>query len=267
MRKARVFLDTTVLLNSFLSFRRFKNGQLEKSQMQIYMIDAETEKYTFEKCVFEVYMAFRGVGGKKPNEGRGHWANTFLNNLNDPNSLSKLVSKFHSDNNEIGFWWINQIDEFSPTEAKENMNLIRNEDHIEFKKNLEKLNELKMQKELFLELCDEFYAMIQEYQINVLSYHEIFGQTKSTKELISFESPATIDSFVKNSAIPSEDFEIIFCAERIGADIFVTDDKRLITCAKSLGSNSFLSPAAFCTGKGYEEKKMQWKTNNMYANL
>lgn len=267
IKKARVFLDTTVLLNSFLSFRRFKDGQLEKSQMQSYMIDIETEKFTFEKCIFEAYMAFRGVGGKKPDEGRRHWANTFLNKINDPDSLSKLISKYHSDINEMGFWWINQIEEFSPAEAKENNHLIRNEDHIKFQETQEKLKQLKMQREMFLNLCDDFYGMIQEFQVDVLSYHEIFGNIKDTKMLISSESPLTLDSFVKNSAIPSEDFEIIFCAERIGTDIFVTEDKKLITCAKSLGLNSFLSPAAFCRGNEYEEKKMQWKINTMYADL
>ncbi|HCA42190.1 MAG TPA: hypothetical protein DEP28_02940 [Bacteroidetes bacterium] len=267
MAKAKVFLDTNVLLKSFLSYRRFKNGELEKSKMPLFMIDTETEKFTFEKCIFEAYLAFRGIGGKKPDEGRSDWANRFLKNLDDPDSISKLISRFHGDNKGYAFLWVNQIEGISPIEMRKDIKYISEEDKIEFEENVKKIEELQRQRELFLNLCDDFNSMINEFQIHELSYIEIFGQIKNSNKLVSFESPASLDSFVKRTAIPSEDFEIIFSAERIGTEIFVTDNKKLITCAKSLGMNSFLSPAAFCTGDEYEEKKTQWKSRNMIAKL
>ena len=267
MTKAKVFLDTNVLLKSFLSYRRFKNGELEKSKMPLYMIDNETEKFTFEKCIFEAYLAFRGIGGKKPDEGRSDWANRFLKNLDDPDSISKLISKFHGDNKGYAFFWVNQIEGIFPSDMKEDIKYIADEDKSEFEGNVKKFEELKMQRELFLNLCNDFNSMIKEFQIHELSYIEIFGQIKSSDKLVSFESPVSLDSFVKRTTIPSEDFEIIFSAERIGAEIFVTDDKKLITCTKSLGLNSFLSSAAFCTGDEYEEKNTQWKNKSMIAKL
>jgi len=267
MKKAKVFLDTNVLLKSFLSFRRLNDGNLEKSKMPLYLIDNETEKFTFEKCIYEAYLAFRGIGGKKPDEGRGDWANRFLKELDDPDSISKLISKFHGDNKGYAFYWVNQIEGVDPKSMKDDISYVRDEDKKHFEKNINKLEELKLQREFYLNLCDDFTLMIQRFGITTLPYIQIFGEVKSTGDLISFESPSSLDSFVRRTAIPSEDFEIVFSAERIGADIFVTDDKKLITCSKSLGLNLFLSPAAFCRGDEYEEKKKQWKTNSMTSKL
>lgn len=267
MRKAKVFLDTNVLLKSFLSYRRFKRGELEKSKMPFYIIDAKTEKYTFEKCIYEAYLTFRGIGGKKPDEGKSDWANRFLKSVDDPNSISELISKYHGDNKGNAFLWVNQIEGVSPDDMREDIKYIIEEDQIEFEENIKKLQELKTQRELFLNVCDEFNFMIEEFQVQELFYAEIFGQKTNSDKLISFNSPANLDSFVKRTVIPSEDFEIVFSAERIGADIFVTDDKRLITCTKSLGFSSFLSPTAFCTGDEYKEKKIQWNNKNMRTKL
>lgn len=267
MKKAKVFLDTNILLKSFLSCRRFKNKELESSKMPLYLTDVEAEKYTFEKCIFEAYLAFRGIGGKKPDEGRSDWADRFLKELSDPDSISKLISKFHGDDKGYAFYWINQIEGISPESMEEDVKYVRDENKEQFGEDIEKLKGLKMQRELFVNLCDDFRSMIQKYEIKVLPYIQIFGEVKNTSELVSFESPACLDSFVRRTAIPSEDFEIIFSAERIGAEIFVTDDKKLITCSMSLGLNSFLGPSAFCTSDEYLEKKIQWKENRMTAKL
>ena len=107
--------------------------------------------------------------------------------------------------------------------------------------------------------------MIKFFGIKELSYLEIFGKNKENDLLLSFTLPSRLDSFVRRTAIPSEDFEIIYSAERIGANIFVTDDKKLTTCSKSLGLNSFLKLSAFCGSNEYEKKKIQWKENRMSA--
>lgn len=46
-------------LKSFASYHK-------DHELKSYMTDPMASRYTFEKCIFEAYMAFRGVGGKKP---------------------------------------------------------------------------------------------------------------------------------------------------------------------------------------------------------
>ncbi len=267
MYKAKVFLDTNVLLKAFLSYRKFSCEEIDLSQIQLFIRDKETTKFTFEKCIYEAYLTFRGIGGKKPDEGKNDWADRFLILPDAPKTISKLISQFHGDNKSYAFYWLNNIDSLMYHEFGEHLSLIKDDEKEEYSKEQIKLKELLHQKQLFLQLCGEFRNMINFFEIKILSYVDIFGHDKTNDLLISFTFPSMLDSFAKNTAIPSEDFEIIYSAERIGADIFVTDDKRLITCSKSLGSNSFLDPSAFCQSDEYEEKKMQFNENCMFTKL
>lgn len=254
MNKIKVFLDTNILLKVFLSYRKLLKGHIELSEMPNYINDEETLKFTFEKCIYESYLAFRGIGGKKPDEGRGDWADRFLTSLNDPKTVSKLISQFHSDNQRSAFYWLNLIEELECYEFGKDVDLIFESEKEEYLEEEKKLKELLNQRELFLNLCDQFCTMINFFGIKLLTYLEIFGVNKENNRLVSFTRPSDLDSFVRRTAIPSEDFEIIYSAERIGADIFVTDDKKLITCSNSLGLSSFLKPSSFCRSDEYEEK-------------
>jgi len=100
-----VFLDTSVLLKAFSIFRN-------EGALPDYITDKTTQKYTFEKCIFEAYMAFRGVGGKKPDEGRGDWAQRNLKQETDPKSMGDLGNLFHEKDQQYAFFWSNQILEF-----------------------------------------------------------------------------------------------------------------------------------------------------------
>lgn len=258
MKKAKVFLDTSVLLKGFLSYRKLVTQDIDISQMQDFISDTDTIKFTFEKCIYEAYLAFRGVGGKKPSEGRGNWAQNFLKSSDDPKPLSHISSKFHDDNNPRAFFWANNINTIVVEELERSINLINNSDKAKFLEEQEKLRHLVRNNNLFLSLCDDFNQMIRFFEIRELSYFEVFGRNEETDLFLSFTLPTSLNSFCRETAIPSEDFEILYAAERIGADLFVTDDNGLIGCSTSLGLNNFLQPSAFCRSENYLNTKAKW---------
>ncbi|ACF13479.1 hypothetical protein Ctha_1014 [Chloroherpeton thalassium ATCC 35110] len=262
----KIFIDTSVLLNSFLIFRKFESSEIDGNYVPLYLKDSENKLYIFEKSKFEAYMAFKGIGGKKPSEGRGDYANRFLKNVDDPISFSKIISKYHGDNKELAYYWSNQILEIDIESLISKLDFVKDEDRDNVLKNIEKLRQLKSNRDSFEKLCSQFNRMLDNWNIEVLSYFEIFS-FKNNESLISFESPFQLDQFAKDTAIPSEDFEIIFAAERIGADIFLTNDNELINCSMSLGNNYFLSPTAFCRSEDYETLKEKIKLGKDYREL
>ena len=236
--KITVFLDTSVLLPAFVSHRKGYT-------LPLYMNDTESARFTFEKCIYESYMAFRGVGGKKPSEGRGDWANRFLKNKNDPKSLDKLASKFHGDSMEYAFFWANNIQSVIPANYDEAM------------------SQLEQQRGFFEMLCDDFWRMLVENNITILWYSQVFSDNNTWIEKLGLRpsnlvSPALLDGFVRATVIPSEDFENVFAASRINTDIFLTDDNQLIRCSWSLGTNSSPSAGSFCRSDEYETKKQEY---------
>lgn len=255
-RKLVVFLDTSVLLKAFVGYR-------QHHELPLFINDQETMRFTFEKCVYEAYMAFRGVGGKKPSEGRGDWANRFLNNESDPQPLDKLASKFHDDDIGYALFWSNNILGIDLSSHAELIARYVYPNEIEkAQQTIDELYALKKQRSFFESLCNDFLEMLRENNIIVLPYILIFGADNSWMKNYGLKSrnmvnPFVIDGFVRETIIPSEDLENIFAAARISADIFVTDDNHLIKCALSLGLNSSLSPASFCTSNEYELKKQE----------
>lgn len=235
MKPVIVFLDTSVLLKAFLAFR-------SKNPLPDYLTDKTTKKYTFEKCVFEVYMAFRGVGGKKPDEGRGDWAKRHLKQENDPKPIGDLSSQFHGGDGQYSFFWSNQILEFHGNDGLEN------QEHAAFIQWQQQMEELVSQREKFEMLCNEFYDFLRQSEIETISYLKVFEGRSVGR---GFPTPYQLDSFAQETVLPSEDFEIVYAAMTIRPDIFITDDKRLITCAASLGLNFNLSVSNFCESKDY----------------
>lgn len=243
--KIKVFIDTNILLNSYATWKN--NGD-----MPIYLTDNDTDKFTFEKCIYESYMAFRGVGGKKPDEGRGDWAQRHLRSKNDPIPVGNLSGKFHNGNNYLTHYWINQIEEgFHSDEDWERIRKnIRIEDLEVADKEQEGKKELYKNKLRFERLADEYLDFISKANIHILSYAEVFD--KEYKQNINF-SVYNIDSLIRQTVIPSEDFEIVYAAMTIKADLFITNDSKLITCSASLGLNLPLHPSSFISANNYEE--------------
>lgn len=237
-----VFLDTNVLLQAFSSYRK-------GNQMPLYFIDPHATRFTFEKCIFESYMVFRGISGKKPDEGRGNWAQKNLRNENDPKYIEQRRNEFHGGDISLTHFWINQITEFEYIDDMEDTD--------------KTIKALKTERMRFDELCANFLLMLNKHNITVLSYFTIFGVENLTEgNAYSMVGPENLDRLIKDMTIPSEDFEIVYAALRINADIFVTEDKRLKKCAWSLGHNLPLSPAAFCSGTEYEARIQEWKEMN-----
>lgn len=265
MKELNVFFDTNVLLKAFLQYRNLHKNEITIEKLSDYLTDKESNKVTFEKCIFETYMAIRGIGGKKPDEGRGDWADRFLKELDDPYNVSKLISKYHSDSKGYAFLWLNRIDEFDFIDLEDDINFVEKGDRKEVVENIRQIRELQQQKQMFEKICWEFNDMLKYFNIKVLTYLEVFSN--ENKNLSDFTPPTMLDSFVRSTAIPSEDFEIVYCASRLKVRIFLTDDKKLIVCSKSLGFNNVLSAAAFCESKNYSQKKEEWKHNAMSAKL
>lgn len=249
-----VFLDTNVLLNAFSAFR---------SKMEVplrdYIIDKTTQKYTFEKCVFEAYMAFRGVGGKKPDEGRGDWAQRNLKQKNDPKRIGNLSNLFHDQDNNLTFYWANQILEAGYDDAIEDQKqhifqFVSEDQQQEALNNLRQMEELASQRKKFETLCNEFYDFLHKSEIEIIPYLKVFETRRAGGGV---PTPHELDSFAQDTVLPSEDFEIVYAALTIRPDIFVTDDKRLIVCASSLGLNFPLSAFHFCESKDYAAKVQQ----------
>ena len=275
--KLIVFLDTSVLLRAFASYRRNRDelchnhGEVEfELELPLFLNDQETKRFTFEKCIYEAYMAFRGIGGKKPSEGRGDWAPRHLTNEDDPKTLNNLANRFHDRDMAFAFFWANHIDGINPENYADIAFNDTNSDRAkEFRKYLDDLSELKNQRNLFEILCDDFREMLEkEGKVIVLSYMDIFSDDYTWASNLGIElalDSYTLDSFVRNTAIPSEDFENVFAASRIFTDIFLTDDDKLTKCAWSLGVNSPLSPAAFCRSEEYESKKQEYKSGSVVA--
>lgn len=204
-------------------------------------------------------MAFRGVGGKKPDEGRGDWAQRNLIAETDPSSINKLASQVHGGSNELAFFWINQIleaqygiDHFEQSIEK----IVYPDGRVEAYEGVAGLRQLALERGKFEHLCDEFRSFLREHSVNILPYCAVFDLHQVgdlTGGSVSV-SPGGLDGFIRDTALPSEDFEIVYAALRLPADIFVTDDERLIRCAMSLGLNFHLGPTAFCKGSDYAAK-------------
>jgi hypothetical protein len=261
-RKVTVFLDTNVLLKAFVEYRK-------RQQLPVYMSDPVANRFTFEKCIFEAYMAFRGVGGKKPSEGRGDWAQRYLKTEDDPSQMSRLASEFHEGSTALAFFWANQILEIEPDDYAEIISRYLSPDEQEkATESLGKFQTLRKQRQLFEELCSDFIEMLQDTKVTILSYANVFGSPdRWLKGVPSFFSLKTLDSFAKDTVLPSEDFEIVYAAIRVLADIFVTDDNHLRKCAMSLGLDPPLSAAGFCSSQEYEAKVREWKAGVMLASF
>jgi len=255
--RPNVFFDTSVILKAFGTFRN-------KTTVPDYMSDLSSNKFTFEKCVYECYMAFRGVGGKKPDEGRGDWAQRYLKSESDPLPIGTLISKYHEGSRNMGHYWINQIQEakWGLDSAEELIEkYVIKEQQAEAKEDLQAFRELAKQRGRFEEVCDSLFQFLMNHQVTIIPYISLFGLGTffSDQGYINPDiGPEVLDRLVRDTIIPSEDFEIVYAAMRIPADILVTDDSRLKVCAMSLGLNLPLSPAAFCGSDEYKDKLNYW---------
>jgi hypothetical protein len=202
-------------------------------------------RVTFEKCLFEAYLAFRGVGGKKPDEGRSRWAQSHLAGPTDPLTLERLANKFHEGDTSVASYWINQI-----LEAEAAIDTM--EELTVSTQHTDALKALSRQRTYYESLCDEFCRMLEQCKVGIVPYSVVFGEYRGKAESIGSDyGPDFLDRMVRDTVIPSEDFEIVYAAIRSNVDLFVTDDLRLRKCGMSLGLNYSLAPTDFCSTDEY----------------
>ena len=204
-------------------------------------------------------MAFRGIGGKKPDEGRGDWAQRNLLAETDPSPINTLASQVHGDDNELAFFWVNQILEAGcgiDRSAQLIEEFVCPDERTKAYEEIARLRRLAFERGKYERLCDAFWSFLREHSVKILPYCTVFDihRVGDLTDNSVGVSPGMLDGFIKDTALPSEDFEIVYAALRLPADIFVTDDERLIKCARSLGLNFRLSPTSFCNGKDYSAK-------------
>jgi hypothetical protein len=136
-----------------------------------------------------------------------------LDKKKDARSLPDLANKYHGSDIWLASYWINQIEELIWSEFHWN--------ELGFK-------DLLRNRDLFENLCDNFQKMLNDCAVKVLKYYEIFGSNDQF-DLADLGGihPFGLDILARTTILPSEDFEIVYAALRLRADIFVTDDHSL----------------------------------------
>lgn len=213
-----VFLDTSVLLTAFGTWR------IAGAQSRL-LTTPDARKLTFEKCVCEAFLAFRGVGGKKPDEGRQDWARRYLTKAGDPVPLGDAAGKLHGGSLPDAHYWVGQADEAqwarpetvddwpSSAEAwRAHRAVIQNHQRYEA-------------------LFAEFREFLREHDVEILSYEQIYEPAGYSCRLI------VMDGISERSTIPSEDFEIVVAGLLSGAALFVSTDTRLLRASNSVEQN------------------------------
>lgn len=225
-----VFLDTSVLLTMFGTAR--VDGATSR------LLATPTAKMTFEKCVYEAYLAFRGVGGKKPDEGRADWARRYLTQPGDPIPLAEAAGRIHGGSLRDAHYWVGQADEAqwaTPETTDEWDDEIRrfvsagdsSEGRALWRRCRAAIDNHRRYERLFA----EFRTFLARHEIEVRSYEQLYRPEGYGRR---FE---VMNGISERSTIPSEDFEIVVAALLSGAELFVTTDTRLLAATLSIEQN------------------------------
>lgn len=227
----RVFLDTNVLLTAFGPWR-------SASVSSPLLLAADVERVTFEKCVYEAHLAFRGIGGKKPDEGRQDWARRYLIRSGDPFPLEQATGKLHGGSLFLAHFWVGQADETQWTLSgtlEEYMaevgRYVRTEDQSHAASGWEQMQAAIENHRRYQSLFAEFREFLAAHSVEVLSYEDVYTPGAYRDRLLLMDGIST------RSTIPSEDFEIVVAGLLSRASLFVSTDKRLLTATASIEPN------------------------------
>lgn len=226
-----VFLDTSVLLTVFGNIR---NG----SHKPFILNTGGLRRLTFEKCVFECFLAFRGVGGKKPDEGRQDWAKRFLRLEGDPVPLSEAAGKLHFGSINAAHYWTGQADEAQwtlPESFEEYMvdvkKHVRPEDWDQAAEIWGNLQNIFDNHRRYLKLFSDFKMFLANHDISILSHEDLYTKEKQPWRQM------TMEGLSQRSTIPNEDFEIVVAALLSESDLFISTDQRLLKATVSIEAN------------------------------
>ena len=227
----KVFFDTSVLLAAFGPYR--STGNIP----EIFRLP-NVSRVTFEKCLFECYLAFRGVGGKKPDEGRQDWATRFLRKEGDPIPVGDSAGKLHKGSIHLAHIWVGNADEAQYAlpetfdEYYENVRkYVREADWPMARVEWDSMQLIIQNHHRFQRLFVEFDAFLHECAIDVISYEALFLPATISHRMM------VMGGLSKRSSIPSEDFEIAAAGLLSGADVFVSSDTRFLRASASIEGN------------------------------
>ncbi|MCG5509684.1 hypothetical protein [Ectothiorhodospira lacustris] len=202
------------------------------------MDSQDFKRITFEKCTYESYLAFRGIGGKKPDEGRQDWANRFLKKESDPIPLGDAAGKLHQGSIFHAHYWVGQADETQyvlPENYDQYMErvkrYVRKEDWDAASLDWEKYQLIFQNHRKYQLLFSEFRGFLETIQCAVTSYEELYRQSEYLRRL------EIMEGISQRSTIPNEDFEIVVAALLSECNAFVTMDHRLLKAAASIEAN------------------------------
>jgi hypothetical protein len=231
MSRIKVFLDTSVLLSAF------GGARISGAQSFVLTTD-EVERITFEKCVFECFLAFRGVGGKKPDEGRQDWAQRFLLRDGDPVPLGNATGKLHRGSLHAAHYWTGQAEEAQWAMAgsfdeymEEIKKVVRKEDWLLAGDEWKHLQGIFENHRRYQSLFVEFKTFLAEHSVRVMDYEDIYAKSRQPWRLM------TMEGLSQRSTIPNEDFEIVVAGLLAEPDFFVSTDRRLLVASASIEAN------------------------------
>src|SRR5690606_1055711 len=131
----------------------------------------------------------------------------------------------------------------SPEQEAKMFQYVVDPDREGLHEDFETLRSLDRNRRAFDSLCHELRRFLEVQAVVTVPYISVFDAQWNKRDVVSH--PCILDSLVRATAIPSEDFEIVFAAMRSKCDLFVTEDRRLIRAAHSLGLNLPLCAGQF----------------------
>ncbi|XSG85335.1 MAG: hypothetical protein ACPW60_01105 [Methylohalobius sp. ZOD2] len=231
MSHVKLFLDTSVLLTAFGVTR---NG----GAISHLLTTERAELITFEKCLFESFLAFRGVGGKKPDEGRQDWARRYLKKEGDPIPLGDAIGKLHAGCLPAAHHGVGQAEEALyalPSTFDEYMDeikrFVRQEDWTRAENEWGNYQKIFENHHRFQALFNEFRGFLSDHEVSVISYEDIYVASEQPWRFMMMEGLS------QRSTVPNEDFEIVAAALLSRPNAFVSADKRLLAASASIELN------------------------------
>ena len=213
MTKPKIFLDTPILRRAFVMWIN------EEDWRQLYHLSDEFELVTSQKNAAEMYGILKTNILESELKVYGlislkHFRDAFLNG-----------SEF------LNIFWHRQI-----LEAEHSFIPQVNDAHSK------RFRELVKWRHGYEEACGDFDRFLKSESIEWVHYGSLFAKHEWQMKILDL---------ARDSLIPSEDWEIVVAACFAKADVFLTDDKKLIRFSFSLG----LEPVpAFCEPKDLEQK-------------
>lgn len=229
--KTTIFLDTNILRAIFISY---VNGEDWRSKFQL---PTSFRLVTAQKCLLEMYGILKtGVLTQE----LACYGCTYSSSKRDDSLLKRVL-----EGNEVhDIFWHSHVLEAAVTLKEETAN---DDEHTR------KLRQLARWRSCYEHVRSDFDNFLDGEKIEYVLYSMLFTH---------HEWQAKLEDLAVETLIPGEDIEIVLAAWHLGADIFLTEDKRLIRFSFSLPLEPNIP--AFCSLANFEqtltEKQADFRT-------